>query len=295
MRATISVIIPTHNYGRFIPDAIASVLTQTLPADEIVVVDDGSTDNTAAVVASFGSSVKYLWQEQMGVSAARNRGVDESKGDLIAFLDADDTWEPEKLEMQAAAFATDTAVGLVHCGMREFDSLTGETLSLHLNGCAGHVANNLLLWEEPLIVGPGGTIMVTRSAFDEAGGYDPRIAVGEDWDLCYRIARRYAVRFVARPLVNYRNHGAAAHLNIRAMERGMKMFYQKAFAEGGDILMIRNRAMGNYHKILAGSYFQAGMYLDFLKHGLLSVAKRPSNVMHLLRLPSRRFAARRSA
>ncbi len=97
-------------------------------------IDDGSTDDTEAVVRGFGERVKYIRQENAGVCAARNRGVAESSGDLIAFLDADDIWEPTKLEKQIAKFESDPEIGLVHCGMREFDSETGETLKVHLDG-----------------------------------------------------------------------------------------------------------------------------------------------------------------
>jgi glycosyltransferase involved in cell wall biosynthesis len=285
----ISVIIPSRNYARFIAEAIESVLCQTQAADEIVVVDDGSTDETESVVGRFRSAVRYIKQAGQGVSVARNKGVAESSGNLIAFLDADDTWEPEKLEMQVAEFADDPTVGLVHCGMREFDDSTGQTLGFHLDGCAGDVSESLLLWEEPSIVGPGGTIMITRSAFDMAGGYDPRISVGEDWDLCYRIARHYAVRFVPKPLVNYRNHGAAAHNNVSGMELGMSIFYEKAFAEGGDILNLRRKAYGNFYSVLAGSYFHAGQYGPFARNLLLSLWNRPGGIVRFAKFPFRRM------
>ncbi|QYO66339.1 glycosyltransferase family 2 protein [Leptolyngbya sp. 7M] len=162
----ISVVIPTYNYGRYIAEAIGSALGQSLAPAEIIVVDDGSADDTAAVVAGFGDAVKYIRQENAGVSAARNRGVAGSSGELIAFLDADDIWEPTKLEKQAALFRADSDIGLVHCGMREFDSHTGDTIALHIEGLEGEVSDELLLWERSVIVGPGGTIMVSREAFD---------------------------------------------------------------------------------------------------------------------------------
>ncbi|MCV4871952.1 glycosyltransferase family 2 protein, partial [Escherichia coli] len=91
------VIIPTYNYGRFIAAAVESALGQTLGPAEVIVVDDGSADTTAEAVARFGGRVRYIRQENAGVCRARNRGVEESRGELIAFLDADDIWEPTKL------------------------------------------------------------------------------------------------------------------------------------------------------------------------------------------------------
>jgi glycosyltransferase involved in cell wall biosynthesis len=290
MPEKISVIIPTYNYGCFIADAIGSVLEQTCRPDEIIVVDDGSTDETETVVRSFGDRVLYIKQENAGVCAARNRGVSESKGDLIAFLDADDTWEPAKLEKQLAIFNADPEVGLVHCGMREFDSETNETISTSLEGQEGFVADELLLWERPAVNVSGSSVMVRREVFDAVGGFDERLKVGEDWDFCYRTARKYKVGFVREPLVNYRIHSAAAHNNVREMERGMSLFYEKAFAEGDEhVLSLRRRAMGNFHRVMAGSYFHAGDYRSFAKHAIKSIYRRPANLAYFLKFPLRRL------
>jgi len=156
MNLTVSVVIPTYNYAHFIGEAIESALAQTYLIAEIVVVDDGSTDNTEEVVTAFGEKVRYIRQENSGVSAARNNGAKNSSGDFITFLDPDDAWLPEKIERQIAKFREDDSIGLVHCGMREFDSETGETIQLHLDGEEGWVADALLLFAKPVFIGPGG-------------------------------------------------------------------------------------------------------------------------------------------
>src|SRR4051812_5809700 len=107
MPPTVSVVIPAYNYGRFLGAAIESVLGQSHAASEIIIVDGGSTDDTPEVAKGF-SEVTYIRQENLGVCAARNRGVEASGGEYIAFLDADDTWEPSKLKKQLAMFTTDT-------------------------------------------------------------------------------------------------------------------------------------------------------------------------------------------
>jgi GT2 family glycosyltransferase len=172
--------------------------------------------------------------------------------------------------------------------MREFDNETGETISVHLDGGEEGVAEHLLLWEEPVIVGPGGTIMVSRIAFDAVGGFDPRMKVGEDWDFCYRVARRFNVGFVAEPLVNYRSHGAAAHHNVENMERGMSRFYEKAFADPS-VSHLRRPAYGNFYKVMAGSYFHAKDYRKFAWHAAKSVWMRPSNLGYFLAFPLRSY------
>jgi glycosyltransferase involved in cell wall biosynthesis len=287
---TVSVIIPTYNYGRFIAEAIRSALDQTLPPAEIVVVDDGSEDDTEAVVREFGDQVRYVKQANKGVSEARNRGVAETSGEFIAFLDADDTWEPTKLEKQAAKFREGATIGLVHCGMREFDSETGATVGYRVEGAEGEVADDLLLWERPVVNVSGSAVMLSRRASEEAGGFDRRLKCGEDWDLCYRIARKFKVGFVPEPLVNYRVHGAAAHHNVDNMERGMGMFYEKAFAtDDPEVLRLKRRAYGNYHRVLAGSYLHSGRLGKFVEHSAKSILNRPANLGYFLAYPLRRL------
>lgn len=295
MPENISVVIPTYNYGHFIANAISGVLSQSLAPAEVIVVDDGSTDDTEDVVREFGEKVEYVRQENGGVCSARNAGVAHSTGDLIAFADADDVWLPEKLEKQAAKFAADTELGLVHCGMREFESRTGETIRLHVEGLEGQVADNILLWEQSVIVGPGGTILVTRSAFDEVGGFDTEMKVGEDLDFCYRVARKFKIGFVPDVLVEYRSHGANAHINVAEMERGMGRFYDKAFADAGaDVLKLKRRSYGNFHSVLAGSYFYSGQYGAFARHAVLSLLNRPSKLKYFTSFPYRRLRRKQS-
>ena len=284
----ISVIIPTFNCERFVAGAIESALGQSVRPDEVVVIDDGSTDDTAAVIREFGEKVRYIKQSNAGVSAARNRGVAESGGEFIAFLDADDTWEPTKLEKQLAIFESDAEIGLVHSGLREFESETGETVGFRVHGKEGWVADDLLLWEEPVVNGPGCSIVVRRSAFDTVNGFDPAIKVGEDWDLCYRIARKYKVGFVREPLVNYRLHSGGAHRNIENMELGMGRFYEKAFdTDDADVLALKSRAMSNYHRTLSGSYLYAGSYGRAIKHAAKAIMYRPSSIGYIAKTPLR--------
>lgn len=275
---SISLVVPTFNHGNYIRETILSATRQTRPSFEIIVIDDGSTDGTEGVVREF-ERVRYIRQENGGVSAARNRGVAESTGDLIAFLDADDTWEPTKLEKQVAKFAEDPEIGLVHCGMREFDSETGETIELHLDGGEGWVAEELALWEKPVIIGPGGSIMVRRDVFEEVGGFDTELKNGEDWEFCFRVAMKYKVGFVPEALVNYRNHGANTTKNVAEMERSTLKAWAKVFSSDDErIRRLRRRSYGNLHKVLAGSYLHNREYGGFARNVLKSLWYRPSYV-----------------
>lgn len=296
MYSTVSVVIPTYNYGRFIAEAIESALAQTYTIAEIIVVDDGSTDETEDVVRRFGEKVRYIKQQNAGVCAARNIGVESSTGDFIAFLDADDIWLSNKIEKQVAKFAEDMEFGLVHCGMREFDNATGVTIRQHLEGGEGWVADDLLLWEKPVVIGPGGSLLVRRDVINAVGGFDTDINVGEDWDFCYRVARHYKVGFVRETLVDYRNHGVNAHMNVAEMERGMSRFYEKAFStDDANVLKLKRRAYGNFHRVLSGSYFQARNYEEFVRHAVKSVWNRPANLLYFLEFPLRKLRASSNA
>ncbi|HEX3110532.1 MAG TPA: glycosyltransferase family A protein, partial [Thermoanaerobaculia bacterium] len=112
---SVSVVIPSYNYARYLGEAIDSALGQTLPPLEVIVVDDGSTDDTPAVLAAYGDRIRVLRQKNAGVAVARNSGIAAARGECVAFLDADDVWLPRKLELQIPLF-TDS-VGLVHCGV----------------------------------------------------------------------------------------------------------------------------------------------------------------------------------
>lgn len=270
----VSVIIPNYNYERFLREAIDSVRGQSYRDMEVIVVDDGSTDGSKEVIESYGLKIEAIFQKNQGVAAARNNGVAASDGEFIAFLDADDAWMPSKIERQTEKFADDPKLGMVHVGVVEIDD-GGTELRKRTDGQCGSVANELLQFERPVILGGGSGIMVRRDVFNEIGGFDPQMSTSADWDLFYRIAKRYSVGFVPGVLLRYRVHSSNMHSNIRAMEHDMMLGYQKAFANGATA--DRRRCYGNLHKTLAGSYFRAGQYIPFLSHSARSIWKSPGN------------------
>lgn len=289
MSHNISVIIPNYNYGRFLREAIDSALGQTLPPHEVIVVDDGSTDDSGAILGSYGDRIITVRQQNQGVGAARNKGAELATGEFLAFLDADDFWAPTKLEKQLAKFETDAEISLVHCGFQDVNS-DGELLDQNLNGGEGWVAEMLLLFE-PAILAPGGTTLIRRTDFLDVGGYDvnPDLHPSEDWDFSYRIARRSKFGFVPEPLLFYRQHGSGGHTNIGRMERAMLIGFEKAFAEDKGLEPIKAECYGKLYSVLSGSYFQAGDYGGFLKNAAKSIWQRPSNLGYFLRFPLRRL------
>lgn len=292
MRPSVSVVIPAYNLARYLSQAIDSVLAQSRPASEIIVVDDGSSDETPEVLTVYGDRIRVLRHENRGLSAARNAGAATAHGDLLAFLDADDIWMPTKLEKQVARFEADAEVGLVHCGVEEIDGL-GNVIGRRLDGLEGRVSEDMLLFERGVILGGGSGCVMLRSLFEQVGGCDLRLSTSADWDLYYRIARLRSVAFVAETLLRYRFHASNMHANIAAMEHDMMTAYRDAFdAREPSLRKIRRRCYGNLHAVLAGSYFRAGRYGSFLRHVAKTLWFRPANVSRFLGYPVRRHQRR---
>lgn len=283
---TISVIIPAFNYARYLRDAIDSVLAQTYPALEVIVVDDGSTDDTPAVLAAYGDRIRVIRQQNQGVSAARNSGIAAARGEYVAFLDADDLWQPAKLEAQMARFDADPSLGLVHCGAESFDG-KGQTIHFWREGKQGRVAIDILRLE-PVIAAPGSNIAVPKRVAEEIGGFDTRMTGSEDWDFYYRVAERYAIGFTPEALVRYRIHANGAHHNIAEMEKGMLLALQKAFASSDPAVQsVRNLSYGRLHRVLAGCYFQARQPSPFARHALRSLRYDARNLGYFAAYPLR--------
>jgi glycosyltransferase involved in cell wall biosynthesis len=290
---TVSAIIPTYNYGRFLREAIDSALAQTCPALEVIVVDDGSTDDTPQVLAGYGDRIRAIRQENAGVGTARNAGIAAARGEYLAFLDSDDIWRPRKLERDLARFEADPELGLVHCGVEAFDN-TGKTISVSLTGLEGWVAPDLLRLDRQVIAAPGSGTMVPKRVAEEIGGFDARLQPSEDWDFCYRVAARYRVGFVPEVLVRYRLHGSGIHLNIPRMENGMLMALEKAFTSPDPAVQsLRRHTYGRIHRILAGCYFQRREPRRFFRHMFKSLRYDPRNLRYFaaypLRVASRAF------
>lgn len=285
---TVSIVIPNYNYGRFLSEAIDSALAQTYPCKEIIVVDDGSTDISHEVLSHYGDKIGVILQKNSGVGAARNIGVQNVSTDLVAFLDADDYWSPHKIERQVELFENDDEVGLVSCGMQEFDN-NGNIVQLYQNGLDGWVADKIVAFNSELVVS-GSAIIVKRKVFEKVKGFDIRkeLHPSEDWEFCYRVACESKIAFTPEMLVNYRNHGNNGHLKIPQMERAMLLAYESIFKDPPrEILELKNESYGNLYSVLAGSYYCSGNYRDFIRTSLRSLRFRPSKVFRYLGYPLR--------
>ncbi len=199
----VSVVIPAYNSAAFLREAIQSVLNQTYSDFEVVVVDDGSTDNTESVVRSFGDRVSYLKQDNRGAGAARNHGIKRSKGKYVAFLDSDDLWLPGKLAEQIPLLDRDAEIGLVYSDWAVVPE-QGDAEPSYLRNrpaASGYVFDELV---QSGFILTSGTV-VRRSCLDEVGDFDETLSIAQDFDLWLRICYRWKIARVNKPFVIKRN------------------------------------------------------------------------------------------
>lgn len=292
MKPLVSAIIPNYNYARYVGEAVESALGQTYPNIEVIVVDDGSTDNSLEVLEQYRDRIKIIEQKNSGVCVARNRGVAESTGEYIAFLDADDVWLPEKIAVQMNEFEEAPEAAFANCGMQLID-LDGKPLGSLVEGKSGNVSSTLLSFNEPATVGIASTGLVSRKMFETVGGFDSRLSTAADWDFCFRLSASGDFIFNPKPMVKYRMHSSNMHGNIAVMEKDMVLCFDKAFSEVGEHQDHRNEYYGNLFRVLSGSYFRAGKYGDFLRTAVKSVWYRPAGIGYFAAFPLRRFSGSR--
>jgi glycosyltransferase involved in cell wall biosynthesis len=196
----VSVIIPTYNRAALLKRAVDSVLGQTYQHFELIVVSDGSTDNTDEVIKSFNDNrIRYLKHgKSRGASAARNTGIKASKGKYIAFLDDDDEWLPKKLEKQVLLIQSlPDKFGMVYCWMDYFDE-SGKLIKKHHPKLKGYVFPHVL---DAQRIGGCPTLLVHREVIEKIGGFDESLPRGNDGDFIRRVCKEYEVDFVPEVLV----------------------------------------------------------------------------------------------
>lgn len=201
----ITVIIPTYNRADYIEETIQSVLNQTYQNFEIIVSDDGSTDNTKEIVESFNDRrIKYIFHENSGLPAVtRNRGIKQSSGEYIALLDSDDLWLPDKLKKQIGEFEKNGNIGLVCTKSFHFNKEKKWIQYKHLSE-KDFTFKSLFLRNNIIC----SSVVIKKSVLDDVGLFNenPKIQSGEDYELWLRIAKKYEIKYVNIPLAKYRNH-----------------------------------------------------------------------------------------
>ncbi|MFD1000108.1 glycosyltransferase family 2 protein [Ohtaekwangia kribbensis] len=273
----VSIIIPAFNSANYIVETINSVLQQSMQDFEIIVVDDGSTDQLKEVLAPFivKKQIKYIAQANLGVSAARNHGFKKSRGQYIAFLDADDVWLNDNLEARLNKFKSGD-FGLVHADAFVIDEKSNKLPQI-LSGKEGNILNDILAWNGTQVPGPS-SILVKREVVDTVGLFDEQLSTSADQDFFIRVAAQYKIGRVDKVTWMYRIHTNNMHKNIARMEHDVLRVFEKAReANLFESAAFRRKCFSRMYLILAASWagdgqnIKRGFYF-FIK----AIAKRPS-------------------
>ena len=224
----VTVIIPTYNAIQYLPDAVGSALGQTFTDIEVVIINDGSSDHTEQwICQQTDPRLTLISQENQGKSAARNAGIIYTQGDYLAFLDADDCWEPTKLEKQVNCLDQNPQVGLVYTWTALADETgqsTGRIISSHAEG---NVWKQLL---QDNILACGSTPMVRRECFEVVGMFADNLPLAQDWDMWIRIAATYPFAVIKEPLARYRHHPTNTSKKLKEMQKYNTLVLERALA-----------------------------------------------------------------
>jgi len=201
MDSLVSIIIPAYNKAELTVKAVKSVLDQTYSNVELIVVDDGSTDNTKEKMFKFGNQIQYIHKDNGGCCSARNKGIELAKGDYFAFLDCDDTYEPDKIKMCVQFLQNNKEYGAVHTAANFIDE-KGNTLRIysHLRSQKTGWISNVLILKNYIC---NSTPVMRRECINKVGNFDESIFTPADWDLMIRISEKYRVGYIDEPLTRY--------------------------------------------------------------------------------------------
>lgn len=276
----VSAVIAVRNGEEFVAESVESVLSQTWSRIECVVVDDGSDDATTSVVSAFEDDrVRLVRQPHSGVSTARNRGIKEGRGDLIAFLDADDVWRPAKIARQVEAFREHPGAGMVVTGYQIVDTGLQARSTVLPNASRLDLRKVLMLERSGLALSSTG--MFRREVLEDIGGLDEALSVSADLDLLWRVGQRYNVVGIAEALALYRLHDKQMHLDLASLERDLVHLYEHALGSGTAGSPSKRRAMGNlYTRLLIYECKRKGWKGACRALGL-AVANRPDRLVAL--------------
>lgn len=269
----VSVVIPTYNRAHLLQECIGSVLVQSFQDFEIIIIDDGSTDNTKEVVDSFKNPyIRYLYQRNQGVSIARNTGIHASLGEYIAFLDSDDTMLKMALEKRVEILDRYPEAAFSY-GQIYFVDENGRILQLEPRSKASYIREGIEELREVLTFGHHfntSTVMVRRSCLCEVGGFNPAFICCQDIDLWVRLARLYSVTHIAEPLATFLVQPRPER-SLQLLEVNHSLIIESIFNDpkmGPSLCHLRSKAYFNLYSRMASSAYarkEMGNAWDYLK------------------------------
>lgn len=257
----VSVVIPTYNRANYLRQTIDSVLAQTYTDYEIIVLDDGSTDNTKETAALYKDKIKYFYQENRGPTAGKNSGMQKARGEYIAFLDDDDLWLPEKLAKQVEVLENNRELAFACSGSYVINA-KGEIID-EWKKVTQNQETFSNLYEANFVFTL--TVMVRRKCLAATGLFDESLYIVQDYDLWLRLAKRYPFAYIALPLAKYRKHDSNVTKNTpQRLKEHLRIVNKKEIAGGMSFLKRRIRTAKVYILFAIQYYsqenfFQAGI------------------------------------
>ena len=265
----VSVIIPTQNRPQLLLKAIASIEQQTLLPEEIIVIDDASQEDYWQEIKSQIAPImqsRAVWQRlprASGASIARNKGAEVATGDILMFLDDDDTWTPDKIANQVKIFQDNPEIGLVYAGRRVVDE-QGQLLFVITPKIQGKIYTELL---QSNCVGVTSSVAIRKEVFQAVGGFDPQMPGRQDYDLWVRIARITDISFDPNPTVNWTVHsqpGKQMNSRPELYKRAVELFINKYQQDLAQLPFLKKRkAYASHYTMLADKYGQVGSWRQY--------------------------------
>jgi Glycosyltransferases involved in cell wall biogenesis len=274
----VSIVIPTYQGATrgFLPQAIESVLSQTYKNLELILVNDGSSDATEEVCKRY-PQIKYIFQENRGLAAARNTGIRHSFGEYICFLDDDDVWLPEKLAKQVAFIQDKPLLGLCYTWLALINERGEETGVVQAHHAEGNVFE--LLLTENIIDGPS-SVIIPKTILDDVGLFKEHFLSAEDYDLWLRIAKKYHIYSLDEPLVLYRVHAQQMSKKLDEVDRWSLQAVFEAIGSGID----RNKVLCQFYKKRAAHRFWLGDFKTFRRYMTCASAYGPRGLGEWVRV-----------
>jgi glycosyltransferase involved in cell wall biosynthesis len=283
----VSVIVPAYNAATYLAAAIESVIRQTYQDWEVIIVDDGSSDETGAVACSYASllpdKIRYVYQPNRGLPAARNIGIRIAQGEFVALLDADDVWLPLRLERSVAALKSDAGVGLVHARVARINE-QGHVIDYPFAGReyqSGRIARHIYTRRAHIMC---PTVTFRMSCVDKGGPFDETLRAAEDRDLWFRIAQRFNVAYVDEVLAYYRLSPTSMSGDLKRMLTADLAFVDKHYRAGSCTRRERLQALGTTFRGCGDFLFKQAALGSALKFYLKAVVHDPFSTLNLYML-----------
>ena len=285
----VSVVIPSYNAARYVVTAVESVLAQTFKDYEILVVDDGSTDDTKEVLNKYGDSIRYLYKPNGGVSSARNYGIEESRGKYVALLDADDFWMPEKLAKQIAVLEADENIGLCYAST--------EKVAENLQTVLGYIEAKTyedyceaLLLNLNIVAGSCSSAVVRRDVTQKTNGFDAEFSTCADWEYWLRLSLLTKFAPVAEYLVKYRVVAGSMSSDPFVSKRDTEGVLRKFFAMPNlpeKYKKLEKKSLSNNLMVVSGEFLHNGKIVESVRCMWESLRLYPQNILRPLGMPIR--------